>query len=74
MIPFQCNMFHISNVDNQEPIPKEDKLMMFIRRGELGEIWDHDPSTVSGNLRDIKNIQCNEEWEVYLIYPFRVTF
>ena len=44
-------------MENWDPMPKDERLMILIRRGVINTLWSHEPGTVSGNFMSLKNIQ-----------------
>ena len=57
--PFQCDWCWFYNLQMREPIqenPQDQKLLSYIRRGNLDVMWSREPGTVKGNLAQIRKL------------------
>jgi hypothetical protein len=60
MMPFQCNLCHFRNIQRREPTlacAKDRRSLMFIRRANLNSLWAREPSTVAGNLAQVRRME-----------------
>jgi hypothetical protein len=57
MTPFQCDVCHFRNIYLRDPDPQalvEVETMEFTRQAILDSFWSREPTTVQGNLQEVK--------------------
>jgi hypothetical protein len=73
MTPFQCDLCHFRNMKQRDPDPGDDldrNLFKYIRRASLDSLWSREPSTVSGNLGQVRAMErCGEDIGLDTISP-----
>jgi hypothetical protein len=59
MCQFQCDLCHFRNIQRRDPVignVKDSLSSRCIRRANLDAMWAREPTTVGGNLREIKKV------------------
>jgi len=59
MCQFQCDLCHFRNIQRRDPLVgnvKDSLSLRCIRRANLDAMWAREPTTVGGNLREVKRL------------------
>jgi len=59
MFQLQCDLCHFRNIQRRDPMVgniKDSLSLRCIRRANLAAMWTREPTTVGGNLREVKTL------------------
>ena len=55
--PFQCDMFHIRNIEGRNLTPRDEGLLIITEKENMDACWRTEPSTVWGKLEYLRRMR-----------------